>query len=145
MGTPEAQFLNFDVKIIEQDCSDYDPMNPECHRLMTVRNSDLVFVEKTYRFDYYSDKCHGFHVDVREESQICPLFLSCYFIPYYRGTLYLDGVENSDGTCSTRKLDQDIDVSQMYWKDANGPGPILDKQTRSYKHLTEYKTSWTQR
>merc|ERR1712001_693852 len=53
--SPEAQFLNFEVKIIEQDCSNYDPINPQCHRLMTVKNSDLIIAEKTYRFDYYSD------------------------------------------------------------------------------------------
>lgn len=117
--SPEAQFLNFDVNVLSEMCSenseiDYgdDDDEPRCHRRLSITNSDLVFASKTYRVDYFSDKNNGFRVEVREVDTICTPFLGCYTLPYYRGTLYLDAVEGSE--------QDDMDFTKLYWIDADG-------------------------
>merc|ERR1711879_140023 len=134
----EANFLNFDVTLYSEKCSpesNTDPNSPRCHRRVTLTNSDLVIAQKTYRYDYFSTKNNGFKVEVREVSTIC--WFSCYTVPYYRGTLYLDGnnVKLSDLNTKNHEL-----TSRLYWIDDKGLRTDFgdESQERLTGKLNEY-------
>ena len=131
---PDAQFLNFDVTVFSEKCSEQDFSNESlrCYRRITIKNNDLGIAEKTYRADYYSQENNGFKIEIREDNQICTGFWGCYNVPFYRGTLYLDGVEGRNR--------EDMDFSKLYWIDDEGIRTDFgeDSQVKALEQVNEY-------